>query len=474
MVSVTSLCVLVTKARRELLAGNMAAFHVPDVHLDNLPQSEAFKRRLIDDLCSLHETPLAGLEDIADVLLTAGCLWVIVLKVSPFTKESVLELQTGLAKIVSKYKQSAPVFAFAKELKHRSLRTLPARVLNLAALGKQMASRARESEGHGCNRTPTCIFLEASELSACWTSQTTFKDLDALKQKYGIEGASLLRRASKDLISGFDGKVSSFTSEDQRDQKGHRVCIFERGIEKHQGWLSSIQSLNFSTVEQHVITRVGVEALNQIAEGDALLSKSQSEGDALLSKSQSEGDALLSKSQSEGDALLSKSQSEGDALLSKSQREGDALLAKSQSKGDALLSKSQSEGDALLSKSQSEGDALLSKSQRKGDALLSKSQSEGDALLSKSQRKGDALFSKSQSEGDALLSKSQRKGDASLSKRQSEGDALLSKSQRKGDALLSKSQSEGDALLSKSQSEGDALLSKSQSVHDEPFGCVLA
>ena len=304
MVSVTSLCVLVTKARRELLAGNMAAFHVPDVHLDNLPQSEAFKRRLIDDLCSLHETPLAGLEDIADVLLTAGCLWVIVLKVSPFTKESVLELQTGLAKIVSKYKQSAPVFAFAKELKHRSLRTLPARVLNLAALGKQMASRARESEGHGCNRTPTCIFLEASELSACWTSQTTFKDLDALKQKYGIEGASLLRRASKDLISGFDGKVSSFTSEDQRDQKGHRVCIFERGIEKHQGWLSSIQSLNFSTVEQHVITRVGVEALNQIAEGDALLSKSQSEGDALLSKSQSEGDALLSKSQSEGDALL--------------------------------------------------------------------------------------------------------------------------------------------------------------------------
>jgi len=247
VVSVTSLCVLVTKARRELLDGNMAAFHVPDVHLDNLPQSEAFKRKLIDDLCNLRGTPLEGLKDIAEILLTAGCLWIIVLKVSPFTKESVSSLQNGLAKIVSKYKQSAPVFAFAKEPKHRSLRTLPARVLNLAALGKQMASRARESEGHGCNRTPTCIFLEASELSACWISQTTLKYLDALEQMY----ASLLPRASKDLISGFDGKVSSFTSEDQRDQKGHRVCIFERGIEKHQGWLSSTQSLNFSTVEQH-------------------------------------------------------------------------------------------------------------------------------------------------------------------------------------------------------------------------------
>lgn len=251
----------------------MAAFHVPDVHLDNLPQLEAFKRRLIDDLCNLRGTPLEGLEDIAEILLTAGCLWIIVLKVTPFTKESVSSLQKGLAKIVSKYKQSAPVFAFAKEPKHRSLRTLPARVLNLAALGKQMASRARESEGHGCNRTPTCIFLEASELSACWASRTTFYDLEGIQQKYGIEGASLLGRASKDFTSELDRKMSSFTSEDQRDQKGHRVCIFERGIEKHQGWLSSIQSLNFSTVEQHVITRVGVEALNQIAEGDALLSK---------------------------------------------------------------------------------------------------------------------------------------------------------------------------------------------------------
>ena len=206
------------KARRNLLEGDVAAFQVPDVHLDILPQSERFKRQLIDDLCGLRNTPLAGLEDITDFILTAGCLWIIVLKGNPFSKESVSNLQQGLAKIIRKYKRTAPVFAFAKEPKYRPLRALPASVLNLACLGKYLASQGSEGLCQEGDRDPTCISLEASELSAQLVSK--------------------------------DSPTSAH--------------VFDHGIEKPRGWLSSSKGLYFSTADQNRIRKRLEDALNDI------------------------------------------------------------------------------------------------------------------------------------------------------------------------------------------------------------------
>ena len=192
-----------TQARKDLLDGQRAtAFRVSDVNPDIYPQSEEFRKRFVDDLLDLTSTPLAGLQEIEDIMFSKGCLWIIFVKARPFSKDEVLQLQKGLATIITKYKYCAPIFAFAKEPQYTHMKDLPARILNLAALGRhivlQDTTTAMENKTSGRASASRCICLEASELSNRLTSQ-----------------------------------------------QGVRVRVFDRGTEKRQGWLSGTKSLRF-------------------------------------------------------------------------------------------------------------------------------------------------------------------------------------------------------------------------------------
>ncbi len=232
------------KARTQLLQDMVAAFKVENVSPGSLPQSESSESSVADELYKvLRETPFGSLADmvIKDIYLIKGCLWILVRMESVLSKHQLLELQQGLTKVVKTLKRTAPLFAFAKEPKRIPLHAVPSRILNLAALARQISSL----EPQASDRTSSKMFKGTTPEEGTMQEGTMPKGTSKLTPKCLALKASALLAEMKAIFPDRD------------------LRILEHGVEKSQGWL-------FGTERLHIVAE---KAMSELEWKNAALSE---------------------------------------------------------------------------------------------------------------------------------------------------------------------------------------------------------